>query len=609
MDALCDIATNPAPRVAIAGHGFRACAGWFGPEDRPRFGWLYQPDEPGALGIVIVPPFGHDDTCAHRTLRHLAEASARNGFITLRFDLDGCGDSAGNDSDSERVESWIASVLDACDRVRSAGARQLLLVGIRLGATLAALAAQRRDDVAALVAFNAVIRGKTWLRELHAFQRAMDLQPPAEDTEADGQEAGGFLLTARTCGTLETIDLARAGAPAQRVLILDRDDLPARDAWRRHLEPLGCNVTQRSIPGYMEMMVDPHFSRVAQAFIDACVEYARELPAPADVRAEAPESPLRTSARLNVGDKEIEETVVSPGAGMFGILSEPVGGKTERGLIVLNAGAIRHVGANRFDVTFARQLAAEGMSVLRVDLSGLGDSPARAGQMENEVFGPHSIEDVGICVDWMRARGVRELTAGGLCAGASHALSAVLAGQPIDAACLVNCPVFAPKAGFRPSEDQRFKDIAHYNKSVKSTRSWRKLLSGNVDLRRIARVAIWKVVLEGKHVAGEAARRIGVPMPHDLSRRFTALARRGVRLHFLYSGDDPGLVRLAVEAGSSVPKLCRAGQFSMQVFSGANHIFTQRWAQASLRQALSQILLTDTVSPRTPENPPQIREH
>lgn len=603
MDALCDIATNPTPQVAIAEHGFRACAGWFGPEDRPRFGWLYRPDAPGALGIVIVPPFGHDDTCAHRTLRHLAETSARNGFITLRFDLDGCGDSAGDDSDSERVESWVASVLDACDRVRSAGARELLLAGIRLGATLAALAGRRRDDVAALAAFHAVIRGKSWLRELRAFQIAMNLQPSPGDTDPDNQEAGGFLLARKTCETLETIDLGRAGSPARRVLILDRDDLPAQDGWRQQLQTLGCQVVQRSIPGYMEMMVDPHESRVAQAFIDACIEYARGLPAPPDVRAEAPGLPLRTSARLGVGDREIEETVVSPGAGMFGILSRPLDGATERGLIVLNAGAIRHIGANRFDVTFARQLAAEGLSVLRVDLSGLGDSPARAGQRENEVFGPHSIEDVGICVDWMRARGVRELIVGGLCAGASHALSAVLAGQPIDAACLVNCPVFAPKAGFRPSDDRRFKDIAHYNKSVKSTRSWRKLFSGKVDLRRIARVAIWKVMLEGKHAAGEAARRIGIPLPHDLSRRFAALARRGVRLHFLYSGDDPGLVRLAIEAGSSVPKLCRAGQFSMHVFTGANHIFTQRWAQASLRQALSQILLPGTVSPRTLETP------
>lgn len=604
MDAICDIATSPEPRAANAEHGFRACAGWFGPDDRPRFGWLYAPDECGTLGVVIVPPFGMDDICAHRTLRHLAETSARSGFITLRFDLDGCGDSAGDDSDPARVESWIASVLDACDRVRSAGAKQLLLVGVRLGATLAVLAAQRRNDVAALAAFNAVIRGKTWLRELRAFQAAMNLQASPEETDIDGQEAGGFLLATKTCEALETIDLTCVGPPAQQVLILDRDDLPARKDWHQHLQTLGCHVVQRRIPGYVEMMADPHFSQVAQTFVDACIEYARGLPAPAEVRLQAPSLPLRASTRLGVGGKEIEETVVSPGAGMFGILSQPLDGKAERALIMLNAGAIRHIGANRFDVTLARQMAAEGVGVLRVDLSGLGDSPARAGQMENEVFGPHSIEDVGICVDWMRARGVRELVVGGLCSGATHALGAALAGRSVDAVYLVNCPVFVPETGSSPVTDRRFNDIAHYNRSIKSARSWRKLLSGRVDLRRIAKVAVWKVVLGGKHVAGEAARRIGLPMPNDLSRRFAALARRGVQLHFFYAGNDPGLVRLAIEAGSSVPKYCRAGQFSMRVFAGANHIFTQRWAQASLRQALSRILLsgtaTSTDSTRTP---------
>jgi pimeloyl-ACP methyl ester carboxylesterase len=591
MDAVCDIATSLAPRPADAGRGFRACAGWFGPEDRPRFGWLYAPDEPCALGIVIVPPFGMDDICAHRTLRHLAETSARSGFITLRFDLDGCGDSAGEDFDPKRVESWIASVLDACDRVRSAGASRLLLVGIRLGATLAALAAQRRDDVAALAAFNAVIRGKTWLRELRAFQAAMNLRSSPDAAEMDGQEAGGFLLDAKTCETLKAIDLTRVGAPTPRVLILDRDDLPARDDWSHHLQTLGCHVARRSVPGYVDMMADPHFSKVARTFIDACVEYARSLPESAAVQLEAPTSSLRPSATLIVGNTEIEETVVSPGAGIFGIFARPRGGKPERALIMLNNGAIRHVGANRFDVTLARELAAEGMGVLRVDLSGLGDSPTRAGAMENQVFGPYSIEDVGICVKWMRARGVRELIVGGQCAGASHALSAVLTGQPIDAAYLINCPVFAPNAGFDPRTDRRFKDIARYDKSVKSARSWQKLLSGKVDLRKVAGIAAWKSVLRIKRIAREAARRMGVPMRHDLARHFTALAGRGVRLHFLYSADDPGRVRLAMEAGSCVPELCRSGCFSMRIFDGANHIFTQRWAQASLRRALRHILL------------------
>jgi pimeloyl-ACP methyl ester carboxylesterase len=609
MEAGCDIATKPDARPEWTGHGFRAQAGWFGPEDRPRFGWLYRPDEPGALGIVIVPPFGHDDICAHRTLRHLAETGARSGFITLRFDLDGCGDSAGDDSDPARVESWIASVQDACERVRGAGASRLLLVGLRLGATLAALAARNRDDVVALVAFGAVIRGKTWLRELRAFQAAMNLQPSPEHAEPDGQEAGGFLLSTETCEALEAIDLARAEPPAPRVLILERDDLPGKDDWRRHLHGLGCDVVQRRIPGYVDMMADPHVSRVAQAFIDACIEFARGLPAPVDVPVEAPKLPLRTSALLRACGGEVEEKVVSPGAGIFGILAEPAHSPANRALLVLNAGAIRHIGANRFDVDFSRRLAAQGLSVLRVDLTGLGDSPARPGSTENVLFGPHCIEDVGVCVAWLRARGVRELTVGGLCSGASHALGAVLAGQPIDAACLVNCAAFAPRAGYDPGTDRRFQDIAHYNKSVKSVRSWKKLLGGKVDLRRIARVAIWEIVLRGRHVTREVARRMGMPMRHDLARHFAALARRGVRLHFLYSADDPGRVRLAIEAGSYVSRLCRSGNFSMRTFAGVNHIFTQRWAQASLRLALSQILLPGTASPRAPEPPPQSRRH
>jgi pimeloyl-ACP methyl ester carboxylesterase len=606
MEAGCDIATKPEARPEWTGHGFRAQAGWFGPEDRPRFGWLYHPDEPGSLGIVIVPPFGHDDICAHRTLRHLAETSARNGFTTLRFDPDGCGDSAGDDSDPVRVESWIASVLDACELVRGTGASRVLLVGLRLGATLAALAAQRRDDVAALAAFNAVIRGKAWLRELRAFQAAMNLQPSPEDAAADGQEAGGFLLSLETCETLKTIDLTRVGPPARCVLILERDDLPGKDDWRRHLQGLGCDVVQRCIPGYVDMMADPHVGRVAQAFIDACIEFARGLPAPAKVPPEAPKPPLRASMLLRACGGGIGEKVVSPGAGIFGILAEPAHSPADRALLVLNAGAIRHIGANRFDVDFSRRLAAQGLCVLRVDLTGLGDSPARPGATENVSFGPHCIEDVGVCVAWLRARGVRELTVGGLCSGASHALGAVLAGQPIDAACLVNCAAFAPRAGYDPGADHRFHDIAHYNKSVKSARSWKKLLSGKVDLRRIARVAAWKIVLRGKHTVREVARRTGIPMRHDLARRFAALARRGVRVHFLYSADDPGRVRLAIEAGSHVSRLCRSGDFSMRIFAGANHIFTQRWAQASLRLALLQILLPDTgaVSPRAPEPPP-----
>lgn len=599
MDAVCDIANVDEPPVLWAGQGYRAQAGWFGPAARARFGWYYRPERfAGATGVVIVPPFGHEDACAHRTLRHLAEACARNGYAALRFDPDGCGDSVGDDSEPDRVENWIASVLDACDLVRGAGATRVMLVGIRFGATLATLAALRRNDVAALVAFNAVVRGSNWLHELRAFQAAMNLHPAPTAMEAGGQEAGGFLLSQATCGTLKGIDLTRIAAPS-RMLLLERDDLPDSPGWHDHLRARGCHVERRRIPGYVDMMTDAHLNRVAGIFIDACVDYLRGLPPPGGIPAEAPALPLRPTATLRIGDSWIEETIVSPGAGIFGILARPRRRDADRALLVLNAGAVHHVGAGRFDVGLSRQMAASGLQVLRIDLTGIGDSPAREGAAENVVYGAHCVKDTGVCVDWLRARGVRELIVGGMCSGATHALRAVLAGQAIDAAYLINCGLFAARSGADPA-DRRFDDIAHYNKSMKSSRSWRKLLSGKVDMRRIAKAAAWKIALQGKGALRNAARRVGLPMRGDLSRDFAMLVRRGVKVHFLYSGNDPGLVRLAVEAGSSVPKYCRAGQFSMRTFAGANHTFTQRWAQASLLLALQQILTPPAEGRRRP---------
>lgn len=606
MDAVLEMLHEHDPPLLWTGPGFRAQAGWFGPEERARFGWFYLPSQVhDATGVVIVPPFGPEDASAHRTLRHLAEACATAGFATLRFDLDGCGDSVGNDSEPDRVENWIGSVLDACDVVRRSGASRVVLVGIRLGAMLAALAARRRHDVAALVAFNAVVRGSGWLRELHAFQMAMDLGAPPTAAKQEGQESSGFLLSRETCESLKGIDLTRGAAPAPRVLLLERDDLPVSRSWHDRLQAEGCRVEQRRIPGYVDMMADAHINSVAQAFIDACVDHLRGLGTPVETTP-APRLPLHPSAVLASGDAWIEETVVSPGDGIFGILAKPRHREPDRALLVLNAGSVRHIGPGRFDVDFARCMAAAGMQVLRVDLTGIGDSPAREGAVENLPFGPDCVRDTAACVEWLRARGVRELTVGGICSGATHALRAAIAGQAIDAVYLINCGLFTVKPGFDHAADKRFDDIVHYSRSVKSSRSWRKLLSGNVDVRRIAKVAAWKVVLQGKSVVWDVARRVGLPMPGDLSRDFAALVRRGVKVHFLYSGNDPGLVRLAIEAGSSVPRYCRAGHFSMHTFAGANHTFTQRWAQATLLKALRQILAPVVDAPPAPAFAPPV---
>jgi len=109
----------------------------------------------------------------HRALRHCAEAAADAGIPALRFDYDGTGDSAGTDLDPDRLSAWIASVHGA---QRLCGARpacdRVCFLGVRLGATLAALAASERSDVAGLIALAPVVSGRAYTRELRALQMA-----------------------------------------------------------------------------------------------------------------------------------------------------------------------------------------------------------------------------------------------------------------------------------------------------------------------------------------------------------------------------------------------------------------------------------------------------
>ena len=158
----------------------RAEPTFFGPQEHPLFGWLHRPDTPiGDLGLVICNPFGHEAQSIHRSLRHFAEASAAVGTPVLRFDYEGTGDSCGDENDSARLAAWTQSVHRAVEALREAtGVTRVALLGVRLGALLAGLAAAERDDVDGLVLIAPVVAGKAWLREMRALHGALALSEP-----------------------------------------------------------------------------------------------------------------------------------------------------------------------------------------------------------------------------------------------------------------------------------------------------------------------------------------------------------------------------------------------------------------------------------------------
>src|SRR3954469_14099070 len=112
---------------------------YFGPPERPLFGWLHRPEHRShSIGLVVCNPLGYEAVCAHRTIKHFANAAANASIPALRFDYDGTGDSAGSDFDTGRFDAWLTSIQLAIDTLKQqTGVSRVCLLGIRLGATLA----------------------------------------------------------------------------------------------------------------------------------------------------------------------------------------------------------------------------------------------------------------------------------------------------------------------------------------------------------------------------------------------------------------------------------------------------------------------------------------
>ena len=550
---------------------------YIGAADRPWFAWLHRAAQPTGVGLVIVPPFGHEAVSSHASLRRLAEHARGTGVTAARIDLDGTGDSAGDDLDAARVDAWCASIAAAIDLVRGTGATRIVLAGVRLGATLAALVAERRSDVAALVAIFPVISGKRWLREMRALQAALDLAtpPPNRTTDETIQEVVGFAITAATRDTLTAIDLEhRSVRTAPSVLVIDRDDLPTSDRWIAHLRELGANVTSCRLPGYVEMMLDAHLAQIPTQMIDAAVAFAAAVESQSSAISPAPSR----SNVASLGDLVEYPVAIPAGAAtLHAIACRPTGAaRPTRALVLLNAGCVHRIGPNRLYVAAARRVATEGTLVLRVDLSGIGDTPSRPGEPPRIVFPAAALAEVAAILAWCRGAGVERVLLGGLCSGGHHAMHAAFDGDNLAGIIVVNPGGPASEDHVKPYE--AISAASRYMHSVRSLVSWKKLFTGRVDTVRIARMLTIRAraVVQSRLV--EVARRLHIPVANDFGQELASVARRGVATTFLFGADEPSLVHFRERAGGVLRRLEASGKVVVRVIEGSDHTFTQRWS-------------------------------
>lgn len=118
----------------------------------------------GGPVVVVCEPFAEESKCARRALTEVAWALVDRGIRVLRFDYRGCGDSGG-DFESFDLQAWREDLRRVVRWVREELAPPGLgVMGVRLGAALAAEAA---PDVGpeALVLIAPVLDGRAYWHE------------------------------------------------------------------------------------------------------------------------------------------------------------------------------------------------------------------------------------------------------------------------------------------------------------------------------------------------------------------------------------------------------------------------------------------------------------
>lgn len=174
-----------------------------------------------APALVICQPTGHEYERCHRAMRQLAVQAARKGVSALRFDYYATGDSAG-DSEELSLSRMRLDIEQAVQYWREkTGAASIILVGIRLGATLAAQLASNCLEIDSLVLYAPVLDGETlladWQRDRQAFVGRHSNLP----RKIDAGDMLGFPVTDELVKELKQQFIpAEPGPSLKRVLIL-----------------------------------------------------------------------------------------------------------------------------------------------------------------------------------------------------------------------------------------------------------------------------------------------------------------------------------------------------------------------------------------------------
>lgn len=296
----------------------------------------------------------------------------------------------------------------------------------------------------------------------------------------------------------------------------------------------------------------------------------------------------------------------SQGLRLHCMLRRATGANVHRGLacLLLSPGVKMRVAPHRLYRKIEDEFLARGISVMRVDFYGLGDSEGelpeqQLDQLYRQVQLGRHVEDVRAAMDWLAEQRIASrFIVGGLCGGALTGLLAAEGDRRIAALYALGLPVALDGTGVHGAALMtrgQLDDLRRsYLRKLLDPASWRRFLAARSDYRTIYRALLVALGLDRlRRRRTQAVQQLPPPekplapnLNHAFVRAMFSLLNAGAPALLLFSGAD----RLHWEFEEKFRQPWETAlqhfskQLEVQVIPAANHVLSEpAWIAAARR--------------------------